>query len=34
MENTIDFKKAYETVDDEILLKRTLHYGIRGIVND
>ena len=34
MENTVDFKKALETVDDEILLKRTLHYGIRGIVND
>ena len=33
-ENAIYFKKAFETVDDEILLKRTFRYGIRGIAND
>ena len=33
-ENAIYFKKAFETVDGEILLKRSFRYGIRGIAND
>ena len=30
----MDFQKAFDTVNHNILLKKLHHYGIRGITND
>ena len=30
----VDLQKAFDTVDDQILLAKFNHYGIRGVSND